>query len=787
MPVTTDVPTRADGLQLIGEMAGSGYRTPPSLVRRADGQTLQLTPLLYALVSAVDGRRGPEEIAERVRAATGQPVSADNVTTLIEQHLRPLGVLTKPDGTQPELKKSNPLLGLNWKFAVTDPERTRRITAPFQVLFSPLLWIPITMAFLVITWWVLLDKGLASATYDAFARPSMLVLIFGLTILSGGFHEFGHAAAARRGGATPGVMGGGIYLVWPAFYTDVTDSYRLGRLGRVRTDLGGLYFNAIVAVVVFATWAVTQWDGWLLVVAAQILQMLRQLTPLVRFDGYHILADLTGVPDLFHRIKPTLLSLWPSRWRSPEAGILKPWARAVITLWVLIVVPLLLGTLLVMVLAFPRVAGTAWASAERELNGANAAWSAGQHLDAVGSYLAIVAVIFPVLATILVLLRFGRRTVTGAWRGTAGRPIRRAGACLLIAAMVAGLVWAWWPTTPKYRPIQPWEEGTLTQAVSAVPGVGGTTAPARPAFTGAFEAGGGELGTAWPEDKPLPTADQPQLVLVLVPAGAPGDTGDQDDPAAGGHPATDPGTESPTWVFPFDQPDPPAPGDTQAMAVNTTDNSVVYDVALAMVWADGQEDVDNINSANAFASCSDCVTVAISFQVVLVVGQADVVIPQNISQAVNWDCFRCITAALASQLVITLDDAPGEAELVALSDIWSDLAEFATTIYGQPISAIEAQLEEFKSEILAILGEAPPATETGTATDGSGTAPSPAPSDGASATPDGSTSSSDESSTETQEPAPEESSEPAPTSEAPDPSTTPAPEPTPAETSQPSP
>ena len=43
-------------------------------------------------------------------------------------------------------------------------------------------------------------------------------------------------------------MGAGLYLVWPAFYTDVTDSYRLGRGGRLRTDLGGLYFNAIVAV-----------------------------------------------------------------------------------------------------------------------------------------------------------------------------------------------------------------------------------------------------------------------------------------------------------------------------------------------------------------------------------------------------------------------------------------------------------------------------------------------------------------------------------------------------------
>ena len=41
----------------------------------------------------------------------------------------------------------------------------------------------------------------------------------------------------------------GLYMVWPAFYTDVTDSYRLPRRDRLRVDLGGLYFNAIVAVV----------------------------------------------------------------------------------------------------------------------------------------------------------------------------------------------------------------------------------------------------------------------------------------------------------------------------------------------------------------------------------------------------------------------------------------------------------------------------------------------------------------------------------------------------------
>ena len=70
MVTVVDIPVRPDGLQLIGEMQGSGYRTPPALVRRDDGQTLQLTPLLYAVLEAVDGRRGYAEIADVVSART---------------------------------------------------------------------------------------------------------------------------------------------------------------------------------------------------------------------------------------------------------------------------------------------------------------------------------------------------------------------------------------------------------------------------------------------------------------------------------------------------------------------------------------------------------------------------------------------------------------------------------------------------------------------------------------------------------------------------------------------
>ena len=43
--------------------------------------------------------------------------------------------------------------------------------------------------------------------------------------------------------------------------------------------------------------------------------MVRQLAPMLRFDGYHVLADLTGVPDLYPRIGPTLRGLLPGHRR----------------------------------------------------------------------------------------------------------------------------------------------------------------------------------------------------------------------------------------------------------------------------------------------------------------------------------------------------------------------------------------------------------------------------------------------------------------------------------------
>ena len=194
------------------------------------------------------------------------------------------------------------------------------MTTPFARLFNPSSSPSSLAAFVAVCWWVLSTRAWPPRPTRPSTSPVCCCWSFAVTVFSAGFHEFGHAAAARRGGATPGVMGAGVYLVWPAFYTDVTDSYRLGAVGGSAPTSAACTSTPSSRSAIAGLWGLTGYDALLLVVATQILQMLRQLTPLVRFDGYHVLADVTGVPDLFHRIRPTLLGLLPWRWRHPEAS-----------------------------------------------------------------------------------------------------------------------------------------------------------------------------------------------------------------------------------------------------------------------------------------------------------------------------------------------------------------------------------------------------------------------------------------------------------------------------------
>ena len=450
-PGPAGVPCRADGVELLGELDGSGFKETPYLARRGDGQTIQLTELLYKVLEEIDGTRDLDAVADAVSERIGKQAAAEDIAFLVDEKLRPLGLLCGDDGKQPDVEKPNPLLALRFRVVISNPNVTRRLTAPLAALFWPPIVVAVVLAFAAMTGWLLFGHGLAGSARDLLYQPVLLIAVFVLTAVSAGFHELGHAAACRYGGATPGTMGAGLYLVWPAFYTDVTDSYRLDKVGRLRTDLGGLYFNMLFALGTFGMWAATGWDALLLMVPLQLLQMVHQLLPFVRLDGYLILSDLTGVPDLFARIKPTLQGLVPGRDSDDRVNAMKPWVRVVVTAWVLAVIPVLLLGLVLLAMTLPRLAATAWDSAGlqwQSVTGDGDVWTR------IAAVLSLFALALPVLSSAYLLGRLAVRIA----RHRVGR--------LALVPIAAALAWLWWPNG-EYRPIQPRERGTVLDSVRA--------------------------------------------------------------------------------------------------------------------------------------------------------------------------------------------------------------------------------------------------------------------------------------------------------------------------------
>ncbi len=86
--------------------------------------------------------------------------------------------------------------------------------------------------------------------------------------------------------------------------------------------------------------------------------------------------------------------------------------------------------------------------------------------------------------------------------------------------------------------------------------------------------------------------------------------------------------------------------DNTAVAVNTKDDSSVFKHAFKISNV-MQPVVENQNAAVAYASCSDCRTVAIAIQIVFIAGDADVVSPENVAIAINDGCMACETLAAA--------------------------------------------------------------------------------------------------------------------------------------------
>ena len=281
-------PRLAEGVVLLGEYDGQGYRDAPTLARRKDGTVVQLHPLVFAVASSLDGQRDHEAIALRVRQETGTALDAANVERILDTKLRRLGLAALADGSSPHVSPADPLLALRLRAGVLPPGLVQRLTRLFTPLFHLVVVAGAVLALAAFDVWLFFVHGIAQGTRAAMQHPALFLAMLGMLLASAAFHELGHASGLRASGGRPGRMGAGIYLAWPAFFSDVTDAYRLPRSGRLRTDLGGIYFNALFVLALAVLHALSGAEFLLVVCLVMQLEIVHQLLPLLRLDSYYI-------------------------------------------------------------------------------------------------------------------------------------------------------------------------------------------------------------------------------------------------------------------------------------------------------------------------------------------------------------------------------------------------------------------------------------------------------------------------------------------------------------------
>jgi putative peptide zinc metalloprotease protein len=459
---------------------------------------VQLPQLLFALAEQIDGRRDYAEIAAALSERIQRELGGEDAQYLVEEKLRPLGVVTQADGSSPQMQKDDPLLALKFRAALVPKSVTHALTTIFYPLFHPVSILAVLGALVAVDVWFFFFHGVAQPLRELAYNPILLLLVLGLVVLATALHEIGHATATRYGGAEPGVMGAGIYIVWPAFYTDVTDAYRLDRKGRLRVDLGGIYFNAVFVLLVAAAYALTGFEPLLVLILVQHMQILQQLLPFLRLDGYYILSDLTGVPDMFSRIKPTLKSALPGKETDGAVDELKPWVRRVTLAWVLFLIPVLLLVFGMMLFNSPRMLATAWDSLGLQ-------WDKIQEGGALNVLTGVVqslALVLPLAGLTYTTSRIVGKMGSGAWGWSEGSPLRRGLVVVSSAAMALVAAYVLYPNG-EYKPIQQHERGTVQGGVAQLSSV----RTGRPALTEEREQDLGGAPTVRTGGAPLPSQD----------------------------------------------------------------------------------------------------------------------------------------------------------------------------------------------------------------------------------------------------------------------------------------
>src|SRR5438552_1767968 len=207
------------------------------------------------------------------------------------------------------------------KIPLFDPERLLVHMLPYMRWIFSLTFAAVSVAvmlgacLLVLTHFQTFQERLP-AYHEFFSFGTVAYLWAALGIVKV-IHEFGHGLSCKAFGGEVHEMGALLLVFSPCMYCNVSDAWTLpSKWKRIIISFAGIYVELIIAAIATFVWWNTPSQPFVnnmslsLMVVCSVSTVVFNANPLMRYDGYYVLADWIEIPNLRERANRYLTNLF---------------------------------------------------------------------------------------------------------------------------------------------------------------------------------------------------------------------------------------------------------------------------------------------------------------------------------------------------------------------------------------------------------------------------------------------------------------------------------------------
>ena len=287
----------------------------------ASGRVHRFTAPAHFLIRLMNGEQSVDEMWRKAEDKYGEaaPTQPETLELLARLHGADLLRSNVPPDVDELFRRHRGASSRKWRQRLASPlavrlplfdpdeflDRTIRYVTPLLSPAGLVIWLTVVMTALVLAaanW-----TELGAVAIDELVTPGNLLLVWLCYPLIKLVHEFGHAYAAKRWGAEVHDMGVMFLVFIPLPYVDASSTAAWPeRHRRMLVAAMGIMVELFVAAMALFVWLLVE-PGTVRTLAYTVMliggvsTLLFNGNPLLRFDGYYVLADLIDVPNLATR------------------------------------------------------------------------------------------------------------------------------------------------------------------------------------------------------------------------------------------------------------------------------------------------------------------------------------------------------------------------------------------------------------------------------------------------------------------------------------------------------